>query len=73
MFHRLQTFPLRAFVRITNPRAMRDAHEAGQTTAEYALIILGAAAIATLVITWATNSNAISRLFDIVIDRIIPS
>jgi len=46
--------------------------ESGQTTAEYALIILGAAAIATLVITWATNSSAISRLFDIVIDRIIP-
>lgn len=44
----------------------------GQTTAEYALIILGAAALATLVITWATNSHAISKLFDTVIDRILP-
>ena len=27
--------------------------ELGQTTAEYALVILGAAALATLLITWA--------------------
>jgi len=46
--------------------------ELGQTTAEYALVILGAAALATLVITWATNSHAISRLFDTVIERILP-
>ena len=45
---------------------------AGQTTAEYALVILGAAALATLLITWATNSNAISGLFDKVIGKILP-
>ena len=33
--------------------------EVGQTTAEYALVILGAAAIGTLVITWATSSQAL--------------
>ena len=38
--------------------------EAGQTTAEYALVILGAAAVATLLVTWATGSDAITRLFD---------
>lgn len=46
--------------------------EAGQTTAEYALVILGAAAVATLLITWATGSSAITRLFDTVIDKILP-
>ncbi len=38
--------------------------ESGQSTAEYALVILGAVAIATVLITWATGSHAISGLFD---------
>ena len=46
---------------------------AGQTTAEYALVILGAAALATLVIAWATQSNAVGRLFDAVLDRVLGS
>ena len=47
--------------------------EAGQSTAEYALVILGAVAIATLLITWATGSHAISQLFDSVVSKILPS
>ena len=47
--------------------------ESGQSTAEYALVILGAVAIATLLITWATGSHAISQLFDSVIQKILPS
>lgn len=47
--------------------------EAGQSTAEYALVILGAVAIATLLITWATGSHAITKLFDQVIDKVLPS
>jgi hypothetical protein len=47
--------------------------ETGQSTAEYALVILGAVAIATLLITWATGSHAISQLFDSVIEKILPS
>ena len=46
--------------------------EAGQSTAEYALVILGAAAIATLLITWATGSHTITKLFDSVIDKVLP-
>jgi hypothetical protein len=53
-------------------QARRVADAAGQTTAEYALVILGAAALATLLITWATNSRAISKLFDEVIGKILP-
>ena len=50
----------------------RVAEEAGQTTAEYALVILGAAAVATLLITWATQSHAVSGLFDKVVGKILP-
>ena len=49
-----------------------SANSAGQTTAEYALVILGAVAIATLLITWATGSHAISKLFDTVISKVLP-
>jgi hypothetical protein len=46
--------------------------EAGQTTAEYALVILGAAAVATLLVTWATGSHAVTKLFDTVIGKVLP-
>jgi hypothetical protein len=48
------------------------AREAGQTTAEYALVILGAAALGTLLITWASKSHAIGKLFDTVVGKILP-
>ncbi|HXY93857.1 MAG TPA: DUF4244 domain-containing protein [Acidimicrobiia bacterium] len=61
----------RRFVAWLNARSLaRD--ESGQTTAEYALVILGATALATLLITWATGSHAISKLFDTVIDKVLP-
>jgi Flp pilus assembly pilin Flp len=37
--------------------------EAGQTTAEYALVLMGAGAIAFLLIAWA-NGGAVKKLFD---------
>jgi hypothetical protein len=46
--------------------------EGGQSTAEYALVILGACALATLLISWATGSHAISKLFDSVIEKVLP-
>ena len=46
--------------------------ERGQTTTEYALVMLAAAAVAGLVLAWATKSHAISRLFDTVIDKALP-
>jgi Protein of unknown function (DUF4244) len=51
---------------------LRASSASGQTTAEYALVILGAVAIATLMITWATGSHAISKLFDSVISKVLP-
>jgi len=53
-------------------RARDTVSEAGQTTAEYALVILGAAAIGTLVITWATKSHTIGKLFDTIVGKILP-
>jgi hypothetical protein len=50
----------------------RFSTELGQTTAEYALVILGAAAVATVLITWATQSDAVSKLFDSVVSKILP-
>ena len=47
--------------------------EAGQTTAEYALVILAAAALGTILIAWATHTDAIGRLFDAVLERVLGS
>lgn len=43
----------------------------GQATAEYALVLLGAAAIALLLAAWAARSGRIGDLFDAVINQII--
>jgi hypothetical protein len=43
----------------------------GQATIEYALVILGAAAIATLLIVWATKSDLIQNLFESVFNNVI--
>ena len=48
------------------------AGEHGQTTTEYALVMLAAAAVAGLVLAWATKSHAISRLFDAVVEKALP-
>ncbi len=36
----------------------------GQATAEYALVLLGAAAVALLVVSWAAKTNLVGRLLD---------
>ncbi len=43
----------------------------GQSTVEYALLLLGAAAIAMLVVAWVAKSDMIGRLFEIVIGQIV--
>jgi hypothetical protein len=42
----------------------------GQTTAEYALVILGAAAIALLVIAWAAQTGKVSTLLNKIVDSV---
>lgn len=45
--------------------------ERGQATAEYALVLLGAAALALLLGAWAAKSGKVGELFDAVIGRLI--
>ena len=44
--------------------------ERGQTTAEYALVILAAAAIALVLLAWARSSGKLPAFFVEIIDRI---
>ena len=44
--------------------------ERGQATAEYALVLLGAAAVAMLLVSWVTKTNRISNLLDAVFRHI---
>ncbi len=61
---------LRTLVRIQT-RSVRYRSERGQTTAEYALVLVGVAAIALLVVAWAGDTNKIGRLLDGVLDSIL--
>lgn len=47
------------------------ARQRGQATAEYALVILGAAAVAGLALAWAVGSGKIGRLLDAVLNSVI--
>jgi hypothetical protein len=59
-------------VQVTLSRALRRPDpERGQTTAEYALVLVGVAAIALLVVAWASDTNKIGRLLDGVLDSIL--
>lgn len=48
--------------------ALRAQH--GQATAEYALVVLGAAAVAMLLLAWATGTGKIAALLDAVVDSV---
>lgn len=54
-----------------DPLSHRLSRDDGQTTAEYALVLLGAAAIALLVLAWATKTKRIGALFDFVLDQVV--
>lgn len=47
--------------------------EEGQTTAEYALVILAAAAVAVVLIAWARSSGRLPAFFDNIIDQVTQS
>jgi Flp pilus assembly pilin Flp len=61
---------LRVWSALVSRAVARD--ERGQTTAEYALVIIAVAAVASLLLAWATKSHAITNLFDSVIEKITP-
>ena len=47
--------------------------QSGQSTVEYALVLLGAAALALLLLSWVTGSDVVGRLFETVFGGIIDS
>ncbi len=51
--------------------ARRAADEAGQTSAEYALVLLGAATVALLVTAWAGQTDKVGALLDAMFDQVI--
>ena len=64
---------LRAITTIQSFLVARRRHpdrERGQATAEYALVLLGAATIALLLLAWATKSGRVGKLFESVFDAI---
>lgn len=50
---------------------VRVRSERGQTSAEYALVLIGAASVALLLAVWAKKTNRMGRLFDTVFDNVI--
>jgi Flp pilus assembly pilin Flp len=61
------------WIRIRNRVVTAITREEGQTTAEYALVILAAAAIAVVLIGWAHSSGKLPSFFDNIIDKVTSS
>lgn len=55
---------------LDDPFAFAD-DENGQSTAEYALVIVAAAAIVGLLLSWITKSNGIGTIFNGVIGKVL--
>jgi Flp pilus assembly pilin Flp len=64
---RLHVLALTLTDRALAPR--RD--ERGQTTAEYALVLLGAASLALLIALWAKQGGKVGKLLDAIFDSLV--
>jgi hypothetical protein len=51
--------------------ALRRRGDAGQSTAEYALVLLGAAGVAVLLMTWASRTDRVTRLLNGILDKVM--
>ena len=49
-----------------------ESNDAGQSTAEYALVMIAAAAVAGLLVMWGHKTNLVSGLFNAVIKKVLP-
>jgi Flp pilus assembly pilin Flp len=68
----LRSWYVCALVRVSRLRG-RVSRQVGQTTAEYALVILAAAAVAVVLIAWARSSGKLPAFFDNIIDQVAGS
>jgi hypothetical protein len=60
-----------ASVRSFLTRLSLRAHDAGQASAEYALVLLAAAGVAVAVTAWAKDAHVIGRLLDTVFEHLV--
>jgi len=67
---RLRDEALRTTIRLATP-PVRD--DRGQTVAEYALVLLVAAAIAGAFLLWARSSGRLDAFFDAIFERLLGS
>ncbi len=63
---------LRSYVSLQTT-AVRLRTDAGQTVAEYALVLLVVAAIAVAFLLWARQSGKLDQFFDLIFDKLINS
>jgi hypothetical protein len=64
--------PLIVLLQVATTRLVgRARSEAGQTTAEYALVLLGAAAVALLVLTWANQTDKVGALLNQIMNSLM--
>lgn len=71
MLHLIVTVHVLALRTRTRLGEARCTGQRGQSTAEYALVLLGAAAVAALLMGWATSTDRIGRLLNTVLDRVL--
>lgn len=60
---------LALYVHLRSALVARD--DRGQATAEYALVLLGAAAVAVVLTAWAGKSGTIGKFLDAVLDKLL--
>lgn len=70
MLHTFVTLQILALATADRLRA-RLVRDDGQSTAEYALVLLGAAGVALVLVAWATKSDKVTKLLNSVIDRVL--
>lgn len=58
-------------LRATDAVERRRRDESGQTSAEYALVLMGAASVALLIGLWARNTDRVGKLLDVVFDNLV--
>ena len=71
MLHLFVAIQVAVTSRPTSPHWPRRRGDHGQATAEYALVLLGAAAVALVLVAWAMKSGKVTALLDGVIDKIL--
>ena len=67
----LLTLAVHAHLALLGALDRATADERGQTSAEYALVLLGAASIALLVAMWAKDTDKIGELLDAIFDNVV--